>query len=268
MWFLGAGLVVLLASMSAAAPSPAALRKPEEVLREELTLPPPGSPPLYKTKATALDLKGTSLTRYADRGDRLSAVRRAVGKAHVALWVSSPVPAPAGLRGEVRAVRRRLKIDPGVLKVRYPIPPAGQQARLKKELLEANRQLARVVAYLEDVLEDLYNTRDQRGRECPRLQAHHDLMRAWVLARLIALDEQSLALGKMRKELMPYDPARHTGWYLVPREHLADLPGRKRRKRMDKVFERLLKEHEGTAWAELARQGRSASLGCAWEAVP
>ncbi len=265
---MAAGLVVLLAGVGMSAPAPAALKKAEEALREELALPPPGPPPLFRAKAAVLDLKGTSLDRYADRGSPLSPVRRAIRKAHVALWVSSPLLAPAGLRGEVQAVRQRLKIDPGVLKVRYPVPPAKQEARLKQELLAANKQLARVVAHLEDVLEELQRTEGQRDRDGPRWQAHHDLLHAWVLARLTALEEQALALGTMRKELPPCDPTRHTGWYLVPRKDLLDIPGRKRQKTIEKLFERLRKEHAGTAWAELARRGQAAELGCTWEAVP
>src|SRR5262249_9761755 len=160
-------------------------------------------------------LTNTSLEKYADKGEPQKALRKAVRAAQVAMWATSPEPAPAPLQAEVLAMRKKMKIDPATLKLRYNIPRRPQQENaFKNRVLDTTKKLARVGAYLEETLDELNETAGQRAKENPRWQAHHDLVRAWALARLICLEEQALALGSMRKELPSYN-ATHSAWQLA-----------------------------------------------------
>ncbi len=264
---LALGLGWLVIGFGMAAPAPKA-GPPKEVLLQELALPPLGVPVPGKDRVVPLDLSGTSLHRYADTGNPAGALRKVVRKAQVALWACSPQTAPKPLQAEVAALRKELKLNPAVLKTRYAVPAAGTQRRFKELLLRTNRDLARLMAHLEDVLEEMERVEGQRDGETARWQAHYDLVRAWLLARQIALDEQALAVGTMRKELPPYNPGEHGAWELRGRERVIDPANKKRHKRVEKAFGRLEEEWGGTVWADLAKRGRQTELGCEWRGAP
>jgi hypothetical protein len=258
------GLVIVMAAVMTVP----AWGQPRQVLVLELSLPEAGLPALGKRKAIPVDLSNTNLGKYADMGDPDSAFRKAVRKAQVAVWASAPYPAPAPLQTEVLAARKKMKIDPGTLRLRYPIPKKpGAENALKRQVLEVNKRLARVVAYLDETLEELDETAKHREKECLRWQAHHDLMRGYLRARLICLEEMSLALGMLRKELPPHEPA-DKAWLLVGDRQLNDYTNKKRFKTASALFDQVIKEHKGTAWADLAQRAKSAELSGRWQAVP
>jgi hypothetical protein len=250
-----------------AAPAPKA-GPAKEVLLLELALPPLGVPVPGKDKVVPLDLTGTSLHKYADAGNPAGALRKVVRKAQVTLWACSPQTAPRPLQAEVMALRKELKLNPAVLKTRHVVPRAGTERRFKEQLLRTNRDLARVMAHIEDVLEELDGVEAIRDGETARWQAHYDLVRTWLLARQIALDEQALAIGTMRKELPPYNPGEHGAWQLTAKERVIDTANKKRLKQVEKAFERLEEQQRGTVWAELAKRGRQTELGCEWRGAP
>jgi hypothetical protein len=174
---------------------------PRQALLLELSLPGVGLPPVGAVKQVTVDLTNTSLEKYADKGEPQKAIRKAVRAAQVALWATSPEPAPAPLQAEVLAMRKKMKIDPRTLRLRYNIPKRPQQEiGFKNRVLDTSKKLARVVAYLEEALDELNETAGQRARENPRWQAHHDLVRAWALAPQNYLEELAVAIGTMRYE--------------------------------------------------------------------
>lgn len=262
---------VLLAALLA----PAADDDPEpkiskaQALLLELTLPRLGVRPAGKAKPEAPDLGQTDLEKYADRGDPKSKARRACREAQALLWAVSPEEPPAGLRPEVRALRKKLEVDPGRLKLRYLVPAdAKAEERLKDELFATSKQMSRWITHLEEALAMLDGAAEQREKECPRLKARLDLMRLWVLLRMVSLEEQQWALGLLRKELPVHDAARHKVIRLTAEDRLNDSAGRKLYKSAAKLAQQIRKEHPGTAWAKLAERALKARLGASWEAAP
>ena len=71
-------------------------------------------------------------------------MRKVVRKAQVLLWACSPETAPKPLQAEVAALRKELKLNPAVLKTRYPVPSAGTQRRFKEQLLRTNRDIGMI----------------------------------------------------------------------------------------------------------------------------
>jgi hypothetical protein len=263
-WVLATAVGMLLANAVEAAPAPTTPKKGRRKHRP-VTLPPLGVPAMGQPRQPVLSLEGTGLEKTCPA----TPLCRSVRKALVALWACSTHEVPSALEAEVLAARVKMKFDPVVLKTRYAIPAAGAaQQRFKEQLLGTNKQMARMIAYLEDVLEDLAAAGKKRDSEPAQWQANHDLVQAWVMARLTALDEQAVAVGMMRKDLPASDPTRHTAWQLVPRTRLADFANQKRWKVAAMLFERLRERSNATVWVYLAQQGLAAELGCSWEAVP
>jgi hypothetical protein len=171
------------------------------------------------------------------------------------------------LTGPVGQARKRLRGAPMRLgKVPVPTTPVAER-RLREQMLNANKQIARMVAQLEEVVDDLKEVQQLREKECLRWQANHDLVLAWTQQRIVHFEEQALALGIMRKEQPPCDRTRHTGWQLVAVENLRDSSVKKRAREAEKLLDRLIEEHPDTVWAELAQKAQRTPLSVEWHAV-
>src|SRR5206468_2870831 len=114
-------------------------------------------PPVGKVAPLTPALEGTDLNAYRDRAHKDSTVPKVVRAAQVALWACSHEPAPVPLQIEVAAARKKGRIDPDVLKLRYPIPPANAkaEARFKDDVTETAKAMTRLTACLEEALDDL-----------------------------------------------------------------------------------------------------------------
>jgi hypothetical protein len=265
-----ASLAVLFALVSAAPP---VIDDPEPPSRDlknlllELSLPHVGIPAPGKERRPAIDLTKTDLRRYRDRPAEVSALRKAVRTAQLALWACSDEEPPQRLRADVAALRRNARIDPAALKLRYPIPARAAEERFKADALFARRSLARCVGVLEDALEAVKAVDDQAERLGPRWQAHVLLLKVWLLRRTVSLEEHQAALTGLGSDLPGYDPQTHTAWRLVPYPRLRDVAAKKVAKLSEVLAEQLRKEHPGTAWDVLAKEAVEARIGADWLAV-
>lgn len=241
----------------------------EKQLAAEVALPPLGYADPKTDRAVTVKVRPDDVTRYPDKEDPQSPLRAAVRRAQLVLWVTSPVVPPRELLPQVLPLRKEIKPVPRAWLSRYDIPRDGKaEERMQQIVLLASRELARQTTVLEQALDGLERTADQRDQEGPRWQAHHDLLHGWLLARLAHCEELGLALGTLRKEPAPHDPAKHKVWQLRPAARLRDPVSRKLAKRAAELFKKVQRAHPDTPWAQLAEYGRTVELGLMWEAVP
>lgn len=245
-------LSLLIAPLSAADDKPDA---------DEVALPPLG----VADEVLRLDFKAVD-AKYADRRPGDAALRKAVRDAQVLLWAGSPVAPPAALKAAVTAARKKQAIPAALLTTRYVAPKGGPMTnRFKDQLLATNRDIARLTAAMEQQLEDLQGRSEARDKECPRWQAHYDLVTALLMLRLAYLQEHATALGDLRKEFPDRDPAKHKGWQLEPAEGLRDPAGKKLAKAAKKTLEQLGRDHDGTPWAKAAKAAEGTVLSVTWK---
>lgn len=261
-------LLLLASAVPALADDPEPPATPDrQQLLLELRLPPLGLPPVGKAESPTPTLEGTDLRAYPDRAPEGSSVRKAARAAQVALWACSHEAAPVPLQIEVAAARRKGRIDPDSLKLRYAVPAGPRdEADLKDALLANGKQMSRLYVCLDDALEGLKEVEPDVAKLGRRWQAHVELLRAWLLLRLAALNEHQAALGAMRRELPDHTPGAHSAWRLAP-SATHDAEARRRCRDAFEAIERIQKAHKGTAWARLARAANDAELGAVWQAV-
>jgi hypothetical protein len=274
----GGGLVgVILVSGLAllglgAAPQPLPLPEgsPVRLRREvaqEVALPPPFGPEGMMKGLPRLDK--AALERY--KGAPAERFGAAVSKAQLLLWASSPAKPPANLAAGVKSLRGKWQVTSALKRSgRAPAKDRAAEARFQEQLLADNRALARMIWHLNASVDELKRLEALRAAQPVRWQANYDLVRACLEAQIIVLEHHQLGIAQMRREPPPLDPALHVGWRLVPSRVLlgGDREVRELLHSSDALFARLVKEHPGTVWAELARRAKGAPLGLEWEAVP
>jgi hypothetical protein len=261
---LAAALLLSLGGTLLAAPVPTRHTNSTEKFLAELSVPPPGFAVANKPSPLKIDLGKTSPTLYADDGTPQTKLRDAVREAQLLLWATSPALPPPALQTQVRALRRRVKY-PAPLQTSWPIPktPAAEKA-FKAIAMNAARNQARMMALIEKQLERLDEVADLRAKECKRWQANYDLMRAWLLLRSIHLEEVSLALGQVRKEMPGHDLKRDKAFTLAARETIRDNIARKVARQAEKALDAIMSGYPDTVWADLASRNRVRSLGVEW----
>src|SRR5947209_4935523 len=85
------GLLAAVVLIGAAwAPAPQEDGSAGQKLLAEVAIPPLGLAETDDTKQPPLDLRGTSLQAYPDRGNAKSAFRESVREAQVLLWATTP----------------------------------------------------------------------------------------------------------------------------------------------------------------------------------
>jgi hypothetical protein len=252
-------LVAVVVGCLAAAPVP--MYRADPSLEGEMALPP-----LSLARGLKLDDRWLIPPKYADQSGE-EELRKVLRETQALLWASSPEPTPARLRADVVRLRSKYSIPTGLIKTYYLAPRTMPMTNAFKDgLLKTNRDVARVVAALENQLDAVQALAEAREKECPRWQAHYDFLAACLMFRLAHLDEYAIQIGEMRKEFPERDPAKHKGWRMEPADGLRDVPGKKRVKAARKLLERLTTEHDGTPWAAAAKQMMDLPLSAAWKA--
>jgi hypothetical protein len=276
-WLAALALVVGVSAYSAPLPGPKWAQK--RSLESELALPPLGI--VSPAGPIKFDLKGTPADKYDDKGKPQEAVRKAVHEARILLWASSPAEAPRDIQAEVAVLRKGLvapargvrpvrpikgaKGPPHLLQISCRAPAnAGQERFLKEQVFATSREVARLISRLEDVAERLDELAASSEKECPRWQAHRALVVAAVRLRTIHLNEYSLALGDMRRELPDRQP-KHIGWRLMPEERPRDVVSKKLYRAASKELVEISKKYHGTAWDQLAQGLRAVPLSVSWK---
>ena len=261
---LTTALLSILGGSLLAAPVPVRPEKPDEKLLEEVSVPPPGFAAARRPSTLKIDLGKTSQSTYADAGTPQKKFRDAVRETQLFLWATSPALPPAALQTQVRALRLRVAF-PAPLRTSWVIPtnPAAERM-FKVVVLGAARDQARLISQIEQQIERLDEVAGLREKECKRWRANYDLVRAWLLLRVIHLEEVSLALGQVRKELPNHDPKKDKTLVLTPRDQLHDAAARKMTRHAEKALDAIMHDYPDTVWADLASRNRVRSLGVEW----
>ncbi|MFO0930301.1 MAG: hypothetical protein U0736_25290 [Gemmataceae bacterium] len=224
-------------------------------LATELALPPLGIADVKKDRAVPVKVRPDDPMRYPDKEDPESPLRAAVRRAQLVLWATSPVIPPRELIPQVLPLRKEIKANPRVWLTRYDIPGGDgkTEVRMQQLVLLSSRELARQVVLLEEALDGLDRTTALRNKAGVRWQAHHDLLRGWLMARIAFVEELGLALGTLRKEPPTPDPAKHKAWQLRPAARLRDSASRKLVKRAAELFDKVARDHPDSPWARWRR---------------
>jgi hypothetical protein len=150
-----------------------------------------------------------------------------------------------------------------------PTLPADISIATKADLQREQDVIAFRVTRLEAERVKLDALESLREREPKRWQAHYDLARAELAARLAMMHEYNLLLGQARQENLPaLDPARHTGYRLRPADRMTGRGDVRALAREAKTgFQAVIENHPDTPWAVAARWALAAPPGLAWEPV-
>jgi hypothetical protein len=196
-----------------------------------------------------------------------SKVRAAIQKARVALWAVSTANAPKELQGEVTAFRAKVKVDLSIMRERYTAPaPGPAENRFKEKVFADGREMARIVAELDDVFSELKKAGEEKEKEPKRWQAHYDFVLARFQAQLAYLEEYQSLLGQMRKEFPARDPNLHNGWRLASRTSMqGDATGKRLAKQSRTLLAKLAKARAGTPWEVMAKREAMTALGLEWQ---
>lgn len=145
------------------------------------------------------------------------------------------------------------------------------RAALEEELVELQKSVALTEYRLAELLSDLETLEKERGQETRRWQAAYDCTVARVQIRVAFLREYNTVLARLRKDDMPeFDPDRHQGWHLVPREDpsLRDREAEVLSRKARVLLEHVISEHKGTPWELLSRRELVGISGLEWRPVP
>ncbi len=170
-----------------------------------------------------------------------------------------------------RAIRKAadvLKKHAGACPDQFVVAPANEN-QFRTQIIRLQKDTAAVILELEETLEELTKASADRDQEASRRwQAHYDFAVARLLNRLAYVYEYNSALGSLRRELPPRDPAIHQGWRLVPRPQPAgDRTGKILVKNARQILLNLIRDHAGTPWEVLARRDLETGLGLEWRPV-
>ncbi len=198
-----------------------------------------------------------------------SDLRKAVRKGRAAVWAVAAEAGggPADSLTEVQQLRQAAGLGLMILKdgVRAP----ANENQFKAMLVLRQREIARAMTVLTDIHEELIAVGDKRAKETKRWQANYDLVKARLEMQIAFLYEYQSALGLMRRELQPLDPATQSGWVLEPKEQLkGDVSGRRLAKSAVQTLDYIITEYNGTPWEVLARREKDRLIGLDWKAVP
>jgi hypothetical protein len=232
-------------------------------------------PPLKGIQGTCDDLDCTCLPpfspallkQYEGKLAADSKLRQAIHKARVALWAASCAIAPRELQKEVMEVRKKMRFDLGIMRERYVKPGGGQaETRFKGMLFRDGQDMARIIAPLEDVLDELKAAGTEKDKAPKRWQANYTYMLARLQAQLTYLEEYQRLLGQMRKEFPPMDEKIHSGWKMAATEKSpGDSVAYKYFKAARNGYKELTKKYRGTPWEVFGKREELTSLGLEWQ---
>jgi hypothetical protein len=204
------------------------------------------------------------IEEYLTEADKETELQKTVRKTRALLFAVSGFSPPEQLAPLVRAEMKTLRANLTILRDGYRAP--GNENQFKNQVLNDERDVARIMAKLNAALEDMKNVSDQRDSEPKRWQASYDFILARLESEIAYLYEYQSMLGQMRKEFPPRDPELHGGWKLAATTTLTgDSAGKKLAASSRKALDKLAKEHAGTPWEVLAKRAKLTALGLEWK---
>ncbi len=205
-----------------------------------------------------------NLEPYFAEADKETELQQTVRKTRALLYAVSDYPAPPQLVDLVKAERKTLRTTLTILRDGYRAP--GNDNQFKNQVLNDERDVARIMAKLNAAHEDMKSVADKRDAEPKRWQANYDFILARLEAEIAYLYEYQSMLGQMRKEFPPRDPELHGGWKLAATTTLTgDSAGKKLGASSRKALDKMIKEHAGTPFEVLARRAKLTALGLEWK---
>jgi hypothetical protein len=133
-------------------------------------------------------------------------------------------------------------------------------------IAQTQQEIGLVQFRYDTMLEELDGMQDGRAKETRRWRALYDFARARLAARIAFMYEYNVLLGQMRRERPPLDPAKQTGWQLMPVAKVTDRDADKYLRRAHEYLELIAADNAGTPWQFLAQRERKVPLGLEWRA--
>jgi hypothetical protein len=208
-----------------------------------------------------------TMKKYDDGGDPNAPLRKAVRQARAVLWAISTYTPPGELGADIEAVKAKLKVSLDIKRDYYPAPGGGAAENVFKErVFNDAKEMSRIVARLQEALDDITAVADQRDKETPRWQANYDFIKARLLMQMAYLEEYQSLLGQMRKELPPLDRKLYNGWRLASQETMqGDGTTKKLAKQAKKALDEIADKYKDTPWAVLSKREKLTALGLDWK---
>lgn len=158
------------------------------------------------------------------------------------------------------ATQRTIQGAPGLV-----FPPVEDE-NFNRVMLQQQGQAAQWAYVVDAALVPMEKAAPLRDREpSRRWRAHYDLMRGRLLALRVRCVEYNSACAKLRKELPKFQKAGSNAWRLEPSDQI--VTGEKAQvaaKEAVALLEKVISEHPGTPWADLAGRELTAPFGFKW----
>jgi hypothetical protein len=156
----------------------------------------------------------------------------------------------------------------GTIQIRLPRQefPAENDNILKDAIAEAQKPLAELDYRLDQIVKRLEEGEKDRAKiREPRWQAGYDLALGRALALRVRSFGYNTMLAEMRTSPKPFEKKGSNQWRLVPSKEISS--GAQVKKLSNKATEylkRVIDQHAGTPWGEMAERELSQPLGWAW----
>ena len=162
----------------------------------------------------------------------------------------------------------KVAVDLSIMQERYSRPGEGPaETAFKNKVFEDSKAMARIVARLENVLEQMKEAGEEKDAAPKRWQANYTFLLARLQAQLAYLEDYQMLLGQIKTAYPePYDPAVHTGYKMASKEKAGDNVGKKLDKAARKLYADLAKENPKTPYEVLAKREKLTALGLEWQA--
>jgi hypothetical protein len=170
-------------------------------------------------------------------------------------------------RDAVIRARDLLSSQIAALPLKDQISGEVEKPKLKQDVLEHQKDVARAIRTLTEGFELLKEADSKRAKEpSKRWQAHYDYMLARMQMQIAFLFEYQTALGRVRRDDLPDLPSYHNSWKLVLSEkETGDREGKKYSKSGRQVLEKVIKDYPDSPWAELASRTLKLPSGLEWQ---
>jgi hypothetical protein len=190
----------------------------------------------------------------------------ALCKTRVLIWSLSPLAPPDDILFAVTKESTSFKFQ-------YEFKATDDQNDFRKKLLTHQQAVARILALLEEKLEELDQfaamhrlAMAHRNGLSRRWEANFEYLHARVELQIAYVYEYQSSLGLLRREALNLDKAKYNGWQLestdTPR---GDRSGRDMAGQARKHLKRLIDKNPGTVWAALAERDLAVPIGLTWK---
>jgi len=157
---------------------------------------------------------------------------------------------------------------PEVAAMRNPLMEfaAGNEATLKRTLDSAQTEAARLAPDLDRLFETLKRGEKDRDKiRSARWKAGYDLAMGRVLAAKVRIEGYNAMLASLKRG-RKFKEAGSMTWVLEPSASIDEAGGKyvTMAKKANEYLNRVVKEHEGTPWAELAKLELKSQIGWKW----